>query len=314
MAASAPIPDPSPLKASDLEPFELLRHLPADELDELIARSRLVTLRAGEPVPGAGSERCMVLLLAGKLCVPAGSAPGAPFPALLPGAVAGELALLDAQSVCPAIEASEPSRVLLVSEEGFWHLLGSSHAFALNLLLRLAQQLANGGGGLAEQAALRERFERAALFDPPTNLHNRRWLEGALPRIVERHAMDGKPMALALLEIDDLAEREGTGGADPLLAAVSITLRSRLRPTDYVARLSGSCFALILPSTPLAVAQSAAERIRDAIRATRPRTAAADFRPLTASLGLAALEPAQSASALLARAEAALHRARQTRS
>jgi diguanylate cyclase (GGDEF)-like protein len=218
----------------------------------------------------------------------------------------GELSILDQLATSAHVIAADPCRVLVVTEDSFWNLLGSSHAFALNLLLKLAERLRSNNESVSENAQLRQRFERAALFDPLTNVNNRRWLESALPRLVERHTMGGKPLSLAVIEIDAfglLSDRFGHSLGDRLLAAVAITLRTRLRPLDQIARHSSGGFGAV----------ETAQRLREAIRATRPfGPSPENLPPISASIGLAELQPPQSAAVLFARGEAALHRAKQS--
>jgi diguanylate cyclase (GGDEF)-like protein len=136
-----------------------------------------------------------------------------------------------------------------------------------------------------------------------------------LPRIVDRHVMEGRPLSLALIEIDGFAglcEQFGTEVGDRVLAAAAILLRSGLRPTDHIVRHVDGCFVLVLAGTALAAAHRTAKRVRESLRVLRLRSTPADLPTITASIGLAELEPAQSAAALLARTEAALHRARQS--
>jgi len=97
-----------------------------------------------------------------------------------------------------------------------------------------------------------------------------------------------------------------------VLVRIGQLVRGKLRPTDFAARIGGEEFALIFPQTSLPGAIRAAERLREAIA-----SASFDYdgRPLpqvTVSLGLVALERAADSRQLLAAADEALYRAKQS--
>jgi diguanylate cyclase (GGDEF)-like protein len=86
--------------------------------------------------------------------------------------------------------------------------------------------------------------------------------------------------------------------------------RRMLRPNDFLARLGGEEFALLLPGSDRAETLAIAERIR-AVIGTTLFTAGTRFS-VTASFGTSELGPGeQNLSASLNRADKALYRAKQ---
>ena len=75
--------------------------------------------------------------------------------------------------------------------------------------------------------------------------------------------------------------------------------RRELRPTDILARYGGEEFAAVLPACSLKGAQVVVERIREATPAGQ-----------TVSAGIAQWDGSEDNEALLARADAALYRAK----
>ena len=100
-------------------------------------------------------------------------------------------------------------------------------------------------------------------------------------------------------------------GDDVLIHIVSAT-NAELRSSDSLGRMGGEEFCVFLPNTNLAGAIQVAERVRRAIAAIRIKTAAGRVQ-VTASIGAAELIPQDvSIADLLARADEALYRAKQS--
>jgi diguanylate cyclase (GGDEF)-like protein len=214
--------------------------------------------------------------------------------------------------------------LLALDEQVFWTLTNDSHAFAVNMLLKLVQRLRANNAAVSENVKQRRQFERAAMFDGLTGIHNRRWLDDTLNRLVDRNNPDGErraarihapsALSLALLDIDHFKRFNDTYGhaaGDQVLTAVARTLTDNLRPTDLVARFGGEEFVIIFPDTDIGQAVIAAERVRLSIAATEVCTLNGQPLPrVTVSIGIAQLAPGQSVKDFLEVADQALYRAK----
>jgi len=101
--------------------------------------------------------------------------------------------------------------------------------------------------------------------DALTGLANRRSVEVALLREIDRVARAGEPALLLLVDIDHFKQVNDTWGhatGDLVLKAVAASLQDSVRPMDTVARYGGEEFAIILPNCPPAFGDAVAERIR----------------------------------------------------
>ena len=135
--------------------------------------------------------------------------------------------------------------------------------------------------------------------------------------MVERARRSGGPLAVMLLDIDHFKavnDRWGHGGGDRVLAGVALRLRAWLPEEALVARIGGEEFLVALPDTGAAEARAWADGLRARVRA-RPFPLdlphGAEVR-VTVSVGVAAAAGphAAEASDLIARADAALYRAK----
>ncbi len=105
-----------------------------------------------------------------------------------------------------------------------------------------------------------------ALQDPLTGLPNRRALDLRLAEAMA--SLSGQPCAVALVDLDRFkAVNDAYSHAvgDDVLHSVASCLRATLRGRDLVARYGGDEFVVVMPCTPLPVAQSALRRAADAV-------------------------------------------------
>ncbi len=143
-----------------------------------------------------------------------------------------------------------------------------------------------------------------ARCDPLTGTWRRWYGEARLGELTEAGAV----VAICIVDIDHFKrvnDGHGHGGGDRVLAAVSKTLCAGVRAEDLVARIGGEEFLVILTATPPAGAMRVAERLRAAVAALADLPVA-----VTISLGVACCRRDESAGELVARADAALYRAK----
>ncbi len=101
----------------------------------------------------------------------------------------------------------------------------------------------------------------------------------------------GWALSAILVDLDDFGRINATFGhatGDIVLKETANRLKDTLRPTDYIARIGGDKFLILLPETRLAEAILVAEKIRLSVGESPMRLANETIR-LTASLGVLAL-------------------------
>lgn len=156
-------------------------------------------------------------------------------------------------------------------------------------------------------------LERLTLIEPLTELLNRRGLQQAVSREVQHLRRGVTGAAVLVVDLDDfkrINESVGHAGGDVVLKEVGRRLRASVRAVDYVGRLGGDEFMLILPETDPPEVRRVAERIRLAI-ATAIIQHSAGTVTLTASIaGLLLTSDMPAVDQLLARAHMLLSRAK----
>ena len=156
------------------------------------------------------------------------------------------------------------------------------------------------------------RIERLLERDPLTGTLNRRAFDAALE---QAHAgfLRGRGYALVMIDMDrfkHLNDTLGHAAGDAALRQMVEELRPCVREVDRFGRLGGEEFCLLLTDTDLTGAALVAERMRMLVEEAPLRWLAQDW-PLSASFGIAEAEPGDAdARAVLARADAALYRAK----
>lgn len=132
---------------------------------------------------------------------------------------------------------------------------------------------------------------KAAISDPLTGLHNRRYAMPHLTRIAEHSITSGRPFAVMLADLDHfkrINDHYGHASGDAVLIETARRLRQNLRAVDMVARIGGEEFLVVMPATSINEARIAARRLCELMSATGFDIPASDTPiPVTISVGLA---------------------------
>lgn len=166
------------------------------------------------------------------------------------------------------------------------------------------------------QAALARRteeLERLSMLDALTGVPNRRHLDERAAAEMALMRRKSTLLALVLFDLDHFKmvnDTYGHAAGDIVLKMVAETARGLLRPSDFIARIGGEEFTLLLPRTSLQGAATIADRIRQSLMALT--IVYAEFRiPVTASFGVTLLaETDEDISDAMSRADVALYRAK----
>ncbi len=163
----------------------------------------------------------------------------------------------------------------------------------------------------AEIEQARTELHRLAMSDALTGLPNRRAIMSVLEETVATALASNKPLAAMLCDIDHFKRiNDGFGhlAGDAVLSEFGGRLKSRLREGEAAGRYGGEEFCVLLPGGPELVAERVGA-IRSAV-SDAPYPLSNVNHTVTSSGGLAFLRDGDTALSLLARADAALYRAK----
>lgn len=118
---------------------------------------------------------------------------------------------------------------------------------------------------------LQEQLQQQVRHDPMTGLANRRFLDEVLPRELARATREGYPVCFVMLDLDHFKRVNDTHGhafGDIVLVTVADILTRSARESDFVCRLGGEEFLMVMPKLPLDTAWEKVDSIRKKIEST----------------------------------------------
>jgi len=152
-----------------------------------------------------------------------------------------------------------------------------------------------------------------AQTDALTGLANRRALEGAIRRAMDRFRDRGEPATVLFIDIDHFKPVNDTYGhaqGDVLLQWIGGVLSDRLRKNDLLARYGGEEFVALLGDTDVEEGRVLAESLRERIAALDSAKFSGNL-PVRISIGVAGLPRGLlSPDEVLAAADAAMYEAK----
>lgn len=166
---------------------------------------------------------------------------------------------------------------------------------------------------LAELVVERIELRLAATTDGLTGALQRMAFLAEAGRDIALAQRKGRPLSCLMIDADSFKTINDTFGhaaGDAVLRHIVAECRAVLREADYIGRLGGEEFAIMLPDADLDHACAIAERVRQRV-AERPLQVGRDRIGATISVGVTALRPGdKQVSGLLDRADHALYQAK----
>jgi diguanylate cyclase (GGDEF)-like protein len=166
-----------------------------------------------------------------------------------------------------------------------------------------------------EHARLYTLHRRLATTDGLTGLYNHRYFQERLALELEKAERTGKPLSLALTDIDHFKGFNDTFGhqeGDVVLRKVADLVRDKVRQgQDVVARYGGEEFVVILPECDVVEARQVMDRLREHCATTMVGGSGPEARAITISIGLCTYpQGAKEQRELIHVADSALYKAK----
>ena len=304
--------DDSDFTRSLLESIGLFRGVDPDTIADLLPRCGRIDVAEGDVLLSPDrTNRCVYIVLSGRLTVHLGSLQAPKIADLAAGSCAGEMSLIEDKDPSAFVVAIEDSHLMVISHHLLWQLVDRSHTFSKNLLVVLSERVRSDNEFIASSLGVLRQAQYNALTDGLTGLGNRHWMNDMFEREVTRARTSGRSLCLMMIDVDHFKtfnDQYGHIAGDRVLLAVSEALRGYLRPTDLIARFGGDEFAVLLPGIELAQAHQTAERLRQHVAGLSPPSLST---AITISIGVSANRADDDVSTLVTRADSAMYDAKE---
>ena len=226
--------------------------------------------------------------------------------------------------ICKHVESAggAPEASLCIPMVAHGEVMGLLHIRYAGQNTSMKSVIANSAKAATEQLSvilanlrLRDTLRNQTFRDPQTGLFNRRYMEDSLDRELSRAERSGKPVVVAMLDIDHfkhLNDNYGHSAGDAVLREWSNLLKSKFRGSDIVCRYGGEEFVIILPEISLDNARPRLEQLRQDLRRVVVRQDGQIIDGVTVSMGIAYYPVhGRTNQSLIETADKALYRAKE---
>ncbi len=137
-----------------------------------------------------------------------------------------------------------------------------------------------------------QKLQVMTIHDPLTGVLNRRGFQDVLSKTFAMIQRMGISVHVLLLDLDDfkqINDRHGHGAGDAMLVAVTQMIQQTVRQTDYIARVGGDEFMVLLLDSREGDAVKVADKIRMAVAQTSVGVSFGDIVKTTCSIGIVPL-------------------------
>ena len=139
-----------------------------------------------------------------------------------------------------------------------------------DLIEQVSAEKARAEQALAKLQQINEDLNQEVATDPLTGVANRRGFMDRARHLQELREQAGSTFSILIVDLDyfkQINDRYGHLAGDAALQLFAKKASAALRPGDFIGRIGGEEFAILLPGSNLANARAVAERLRHEIQA-----------------------------------------------
>jgi diguanylate cyclase (GGDEF)-like protein len=178
--------------------------------------------------------------------------------------------------------------------------------------LRIFRLLGDQAAVAIENARLHDLVSQQALTDPLTDLPNRRALENRIAKEFERSKRYPHGFTLMMIDLNDFKrvnDAYGHAVGDEALRQVALCMLKAIRESDFLARVGGDEFMLLLPETGKEKAAHMRDKVKQILVTCSMDWATDESPDLSLSVGMAHYpEDGKTLEELMASADKALYK------
>ena len=164
-----------------------------------------------------------------------------------------------------------------------------------------------------ELKLLNLQLKHEATHDPLTGALNRRAILDNLSKELIRAQRRNTKLSIGLCDIDHFKlvnDKYGHQAGDDVLCSFVKVMQNTLRPYDLLGRYGGEEFLLVMPDSTMSAEEVLYERLRAKIADNKMMTRSGEVS-ITISIGITSSTGVETADAIIAKADAALYRAKE---
>ena len=318
-------------KAIELEQVEIFSDLSEREIAEISKRLHLRRLNRDEILFNEGDEgQELFIVRNGKLgaCVRTDDGAALDITEFGPGDFFGEMSIFEQEPRSATCYTKSASVVQSLHESDLHSLIEKEPVLAMKIMLRMLaitkSRLDNTGSFLTEMVQWGEAARKRSITDDLTGLFNRRYLDEALPSLVQAardsfgdSSQEGRRLCLCMLDLDhfrQINEEISHAVGDEVIRKAMAIMKEVLLATDIPVRYGGDEFVILMPDTPPAAAAGRMENLRGKIsELDLLGSYECSVRRVTTSIGIACFpDHAKGPARLKEAADRALYKAKET--
>ncbi|NIB44338.1 diguanylate cyclase [Pseudomaricurvus alkylphenolicus] len=165
---------------------------------------------------------------------------------------------------------------------------------------------------ITERKQLAKQLAESANTDALTGAYNLRSFNRLVHKEISRHQRSGQALSLLILDVDHFKvvnDNHGHPAGNQVLVSLVKTIKAELRDQDWLFRVGGEEFYVLLPDTDMTKSLNLAERLRQQVK-TNPVDIGESCLHITASIGAAQLQSNEPTDDWVHRADLALYKAK----